>query len=306
MTRSGHDSPIALRLDGVCMQYGAVHVLDRVSLSLKKGEFLTLLGPSGCGKTTLLRLIAGFVQPSAGSLTLAGRDMTDVPPQRRHIGMVFQDYALFPHMSALKNVAYPLEARGVNRTEREARAQTMLDTVGLANYTQRLPRELSGGQQQRVALARALVFDPDIVLLDEPMAALDKKLRSQMQLEIMHLARQAGATVVSVTHDQEEALVMSDRIAVFNAGRLEQIDTPQRLYTRPQSAFVADFIGEANLLAGRVVAQDGDWLIEGPGWHMRLARGDTRASALSHSQEVCLDQPLQGKPVLKPEAARSV
>jgi len=283
-----HPPPAALRLDGVSMHYGAVRAVEEVSFAVGKGEFLTMLGPSGSGKTTCLRLIAGFIQPDAGRLFIDGRDMTRIAPQRRNIGMVFQDYALFPHMSALENVCYPLEARGVDRRQREQRGLTMLETVGLAGYAQRSPRELSGGQQQRVALARALVFDPAIVLLDEPMAALDKKLRGQMQLEILHIARQAGATVVSVTHDQEEALVMSDRIAVFKDGRLEQIGTPQALYTQPQSAFVADFIGEANLLHGRVQVHGDGLLIDGPGWQSCLSRTDSRAATLVDGQAVCL------------------
>jgi len=297
------DPDIAMRMDKVSMQYGAVRALDQVSLTLPRGKFLTLLGPSGCGKTTLLRLIAGFIQPAAGTLTIAGRDMRGVPAQRRNIGMVFQDYALFPHMSALANVAYPLEARGVARRLREQRAHAMLATVGLAEAGGRLPRELSGGQQQRVALARALVFDPDIVLLDEPMAALDKKLRGQMQLEILRIVRQAGASVVSVTHDQEEALVMSDQIAVLRAGRLEQVGTPQALYTRPQSTFVADFIGEANLLVGRVCLHDHEVLIDAPGWRTRLARDHAHTQNLNHDQAVCLVVRPEHIRVLGPDAS---
>jgi len=282
------DHPAALRLDGICLHYGAVRALADVSLSVGQGEFLTLLGPSGSGKTSCLRVIAGFIQPDAGRLFIDGRDMTRVAPQRRNIGMVFQDYALFPHMSALENVCYPLAARGVDRRERQKRGAAMLETVGLAGHAQRRPRELSGGQQQRVALARALVFNPAIVLLDEPMAALDKKLRGQMQWEILHIARQAGATVVSVTHDQEEALVMSDRIAVFKDGRLAQIGSPQALYTQPRSAFVADFIGEANLLRGRVRTHANRLLIDGPGWRSEVSRSHAHAATLTNGQAVCL------------------
>lgn len=283
----------AMKLDGVSKFYGPVKALDNVSFELRKGEFLTMLGPSGSGKTTSLRAIAGFIQPTSGRLLIDGHDMTSVPPQKRNIGMMFQDYALFPHMTVLENVGYPLETRGIRRAERTKRSMEMLEIVGLAHCAGRFPREMSGGQQQRVALARALVFKPDIVLLDEPMAALDKKLRSQMQIEIMHITRQVGATVVSVTHDQEEALVMSDRIAIFKDGRLEQIGTPQELYTRPRSEFVADFIGEANLLHGAVQAAGDQILVEGDGWRASLPKDDPRSAGLSGGQNVCL--------VLRPE-----
>jgi len=278
----------ALQLDRVSKHYGEVKALEDVSFELRKGEFLTMLGPSGSGKTTTLRVIAGFVEPSSGALLIDGRDMTGVTPQRRNIGMMFQDYALFPHMTVLENVAYPLETRGVKRSERESRAREMLGIVGLGDFAKRFPKQMSGGQQQRVALARALVFHPDIVLLDEPMAALDKKLRGQMQIEIMHIARKVGATVVSVTHDQEEALVMSDRIAIFRAGRLSQIGTPQELYTRPNSEFVADFIGEANLLRGTARREAGTCRLEGPGWQAILPADDPRAPAKTAAVTVVL------------------
>ncbi|MFC4625939.1 ABC transporter ATP-binding protein [Daeguia caeni] len=281
-------SGTAMKLDGVSKHYGNVKALDNVSFELKKGEFLTMLGPSGSGKTTSLRVIAGFIQPSFGRLYIDGKDMTGVPPQKRNIGMMFQDYALFPHMTVLENIGYPLETRGVKRVEREKRSMEMLEVVGLAHCARRYPKEMSGGQQQRVALARALVFNPDIVLLDEPMAALDKKLRSQMQIEIMHITRQVGATVVSVTHDQEEALVMSDRIAIFKDGRLEQIGTPQELYLQPRSEFVADFIGEANLLHGIVRMQDGKTVIEGANWTATLPAGDARQAKLASGRKVCV------------------
>ena len=283
----------AMKLDGVSKHYGPVKALDNVSFELRKGEFLTMLGPSGSGKTTSLRAIAGFIQPTAGRLMIDGRDMTSVPPQKRNIGMMFQDYALFPHMTVIENVGYPLETRGIKRAEREKRSMEMLEIVGLAHCAKRYPKEMSGGQQQRVALARALVFKPDIVLLDEPMAALDKKLRGQMQIEIMHITRQVGATVVSVTHDQEEALVMSDRIAIFKDGRLEQIGTPHQLYLQPKSEFVADFIGEANLLRGSVRATDDGVTIEGDGWRAGLPKSDIRTEALSRAQKACV--------VLRPE-----
>jgi putative spermidine/putrescine transport system ATP-binding protein len=288
----------AMKLDGVSKLYGAVKALDNVSFELRKGEFLTMLGPSGSGKTTSLRAIAGFIQPTAGRLFIDGRDMTVVPPQKRNIGMMFQDYALFPHMTVLENIGYPLETRGIKRVEREKRSMEMLEIVGLAHCANRYPKEMSGGQQQRVALARALVFKPNIVLLDEPMAALDKKLRGQMQIEIMHITRQVGATVVSVTHDQEEALVMSDRIAVFKEGRLEQIGTPHELYLRPRSEFVADFIGEANLLRGKVRATGDGVVIEGEAWTASLPKDDPRALSLAGAQKACV--------VLRPERIHAV
>ncbi|MDH6233232.1 putative spermidine/putrescine transport system ATP-binding protein [Mesorhizobium soli] len=290
---SSHVAGAAMKLERVSKFYGEVRALDDVSFELQKGEFLTMLGPSGSGKTTSLRAIAGFIQPSEGRLFIDGRDMTGVPPQRRNIGMMFQDYALFPHMTVLENVGYPLETRGIKRAERVKRSMEMLETVGLAHCARRYPRQMSGGQQQRVALARALVFKPDIVLLDEPMAALDKKLRSQMQIEIMHIAKQVGATVVSVTHDQEEALVMSDRIAIFKDGRLAQIGTPQELYTRPNSEFVADFIGEANLLHGRARIEHETCLLEGAAWRAALPKSDPRVAHLAAGQGLCL--------VLRPE-----
>ncbi|QNQ63837.1 ABC transporter ATP-binding protein [Brucella sp. 6810] len=288
----------AMKLDGVSKFYGHVKALDNVSFELHKGEFLTMLGPSGSGKTTSLRAIAGFIQPSSGRLFIEGRDMTSVPPQKRNIGMMFQDYALFPHMTVLENVGYPLETRGVKLAERERQSMQMLEIVGLAHCARRYPKEMSGGQQQRVALARALVFKPDIVLLDEPMAALDKKLRSQMQIEIMHITRQVGATVVSVTHDQEEALVMSDRIAIFKDGRLEQIGTPHELYLSPCSEFVADFIGEANLLYGTVRFEGNSVAIVGSGWRVTLPKDAPRSEALLDGRSACV--------VLRPERIEAV
>ncbi|MCB5410719.1 ABC transporter ATP-binding protein [Pseudogemmobacter faecipullorum] len=288
MANSSANGASALSLVNIAKHYGAVKALDDVSFELKKGEFLTMLGPSGSGKTTSLRVIAGFVAPTSGQLMIDGRDMTGVSPQKRNIGMMFQDYALFPHMSVADNVAYPLETRGVARAERRRRAMEMLEIVGLAHCAGRFPKQMSGGQQQRVALARALVFNPDIVLLDEPMAALDKKLRTQMQIEIMHITKQVGATVVSVTHDQEEALVMSDRIAIFKDGRLAQIGTPQDLYTHPKSEFVADFIGEANILRGQLRHDGALAVIEGPGWRASLPKSDPRVAASSASPSLVL------------------
>lgn len=263
MPSSAETAPHALELAGVCKNFGPVAALSDIAFTLNKGEFLTMLGPSGSGKTTTLRIIAGFMEPDSGDVRMHGESVAHAPPNKRNIGMVFQDYALFPHMSVAENVAFPLLARGCDRRTAAKKVEAMLEVVGLAGFGPRSIRQMSGGQSQRVALARALVFGPELVLLDEPMAALDKKLRGSMQTEILRIVKQLGATVISVTHDQEEALVMSDRIALFESGRLVQIGTPQELYERPSTSFVADFIGEANILSGTVGA--GGTLI-GAGW----------------------------------------
>ena len=245
---------IALRVVGATRRFGATLALGGVDLDVRKGEMLTLLGPSGSGKTTLLKVIAGFEIPDEGEVFLAGRNVTLAPPARRDVGMVFQNYALFPHMTVAQNIAFPLEMRKVPRAERERRVADALALVDLPAHGGRLPRELSGGQQQRVALARAVVFGPSLLLLDEPFGALDRKLREQMQLEVRRLQRRLELTAVFVTHDQEEALILSDRIAVMEAGRLSQLGSPQEIYRRPANRFVADFIGESNLFRARVVA----------------------------------------------------
>ena len=245
---------IALRVVGATRRFGATLALGGVDLDVRKGEMLTLLGPSGSGKTTLLKVIAGFEMPDEGEVFLAGRNVTLAPPARRDVGMVFQNYALFPHMTVAQNIAFPLEMRKVPRAERERRVADALALVDLPAHGGRLPRELSGGQQQRVALARAVVFGPSLLLLDEPFGALDRKLREQMQLEVRRLQRRLELTAVFVTHDQEEALILSDRIAVMEAGRLSQLGSPQEIYRRPANRFVADFIGESNLFRARVVA----------------------------------------------------
>jgi len=243
---------------GVQKSYGGLlTVIHDLNLTVQKGEFLTLLGPSGSGKTTSLMMLAGFEMPTQGEIRLAGRPVQDVPPHRRDIGMVFQSYALFPHMTVSDNLAYPLRARRMAKAEIKARVARSLDMVQMQRFADRRPAQLSGGQQQRVALARALVFGPELVLMDEPLGALDKNLRETLQHEIRHLHQQLGVTVVYVTHDQGEALTMSDRIAVFNHGRIEQLATPAELYERPANPFVADFIGENNALPGRVQAIDG-------------------------------------------------
>ncbi len=244
----------ALGLLGLTKRYGDFTAVDDVSLEVAQGEFLTLLGPSGSGKTTILMAVAGFVAPSGGSILLDGRDITPLPPERRNFGMVFQGYALFPHMTVAENVAFPLRVRGLSRADRDAKVRAALDLVQLAPFAGRLPKQLSGGQQQRVALARALVFDPALLLLDEPLSALDKKLRAELQEELKALHRRVGRTFVNVTHDQEEALSLSDRIAILNHGRLVQQGAPAALYDRPRTRFVADFLGKSNFLDGRVQA----------------------------------------------------
>ena len=233
---------------------GETLVIKNLNLTIRRGEFLTLLGPSGSGKTTTLLMLAGFEHPTSGEIRIEGRSLAREPAYRRDLGMVFQDYALFPHMTVAENVAFPLAIRKRPKQEIVAKTQAALDMVKLAGYGDRLPSKLSGGQQQRVALARALVFQPRMVLMDEPLGALDKQLREQMQLEIKHIQKDLGITVVYVTHDQSEALILSDRIAVFNDGSIYQLDTPDELYEHPQNTFVAQFIGENNQLHGEVVA----------------------------------------------------
>ena len=248
-------TPAAVEFEGVSRHYGAVHAVDGVSLSIADGEFFSMLGPSGSGKTTCLRLVAGFEQPSAGRVLLHGVEASRLPPFARDVNTVFQDYALFPHMDVRDNVAYGLMVRGLGRAERHARAAEMLAMVDLAGYERRKPVQLSGGQRQRVALARALVRRPRVLLLDEPLGALDLKLREQMQAELKALQRQLGITFIYVTHDQGEALSMSDRVAVFRAGRIEQVDAPQRLYRQPATEFVARFVGGANVLTAEQSAR---------------------------------------------------
>ncbi len=242
----------ALRVEGLRKRFGDVAALDGVSLDIASGELLTILGPSGSGKTTLLKVVAGFETADAGTVKVDGADITALPPAKRDIGMVFQNYALFPHLTVWANVAFPLEMRNVGKPEIERRVREALQLVELDGYDKRLPKQLSGGQQQRVALARAIVFNPRLLLLDEPFGALDRKLRETMQLEVRRLQRRLGLTTIFITHDQEEALVLSDRIAVMNKGRLEQVATTTEIYERPANAFVADFVGESNIFRGTV------------------------------------------------------
>jgi putative spermidine/putrescine transport system ATP-binding protein len=238
--------------------YGHFHAVRRLNLSIGRGEFLTFLGPSGSGKTTTLNMLAGFERPSQGVITLDGKSVDRLPPYERNIGMVFQNYALFPHMSVADNVAFPLSVRKVAKAEIGSRVTRALEMVRLERFKDRKPAQLSGGQQQRVALARALVFQPTLVLMDEPLGALDKKLREHMQIELMQIHQMLGVTIVYVTHDQSEALTMSDRVAIFESGAIDQIGTPDELYNKPATAFVAGFIGENNALDGVVERVDGD------------------------------------------------
>ena len=242
----------AVELRGLTKRYGSFTAVDDVSLAVGSGEFLTLLGPSGSGKTTILMMLAGFTAPTAGTILLDGTDITGLPPEKREFGMVFQGYALFPHMTVAENVAFPLRVRGLGRAAREAKVAAALDLVQLERFAGRRPTQLSGGQQQRVALARALVFDPALLLLDEPLSALDKKLRAELQEELKALHRRIGRTFVNVTHDQDEALSLSDHVAILNHGKLIQLGAPEALYERPRTRFVADFLGRSNFLHGTV------------------------------------------------------
>lgn len=256
MASDGSEPP-AIELDGVTRQYGATTAVEDVSLSVRDGEFFTLVGPSGCGKTTTLRLIAGFETPTEGSIRFGGEDVSGVSPEDRNVGVVFQNYALFPHMSVAENIGYGLNFAdppgGGTRTER---VEELLELVDLSGMGDRDPTELSGGQQQRVSLARALAPSPDILLLDEPMSALDARLRERLRREVREIQSELGVTTVYVTHDQAEALAVSDRLAVLSAGHVEQVGEPQTLYKRPESRFVADFVGENNVFDGTVVSTD--------------------------------------------------
>ncbi|HEV7623966.1 MAG TPA: ABC transporter ATP-binding protein [Amnibacterium sp.] len=249
-TRDSGAATPGIALDGVRKTFGSVVAVDRVDLEIADGELFAMLGPSGSGKTTVLRIIAGFEQPTEGRVRLAGVDATDLPPHRRDVNTVFQDYALFPHLTVQQNVEYGLTVRGVGRAERSRRAGEALEMVRLPGVGARRPDELSGGQRQRVALARALVVRPRVLLLDEPLGALDLKLREQMQVELKAIQREVGITFVFVTHDQDEALTLCDRLAVFNAGRIEQIGAAADVYERPQTRFVAGFVGTSNVLDG--------------------------------------------------------
>ncbi|PWC13445.1 ABC transporter ATP-binding protein [Brenneria corticis] len=283
-----------LHLEGLTRRFGHTAAVDNLNLTVEPGEFVTLLGASGSGKTTTLMMVGGFTAPSKGRILIGGRDVTHLPPAKRNLGVVFQNYALFPHLSVFRNLAFPLEMRGAAGNVIRQKVADALEMVQLADKGHRLPRELSGGQQQRVALARALIFEPQALLMDEPLGALDKKLREHMQLELKRLHTSSGSTVLFVTHDQEEALTLSDRIAVMQDGRIAQIDTPQSLYEQPQSRWVAEFIGQSNFIGGYI---DG---VNAAGYDLRLDSGERISGRgvkhLSYGQRVLA--------VLRPEKIR--
>jgi putative spermidine/putrescine transport system ATP-binding protein len=282
-----------VQITGLRKDYGSVVALQDTELTVATGEFLTLLGPSGSGKTTLLNLIAGMASPSRGRIVINGRDVTDLPAEKRGMGMVFQNYALMPHMTVFENIAFPLQIRKVPKAEIKRRVAEVLELVRLPHVAERKPKELSGGQQQRISIARCIVYKPDLILMDEPLGALDKKLREQMQLEIRRIHTELGITMLYVTHDQEEALNMSDRIMLMNAGRVEQIGTPHELYFEPRTQFTADFIGASTLLDATVIEAGNPALLE-------LAGGATcRVVLHDHAPAGAT-----GKLLLRPEALR--
>ena len=258
MTNQSSESspPVAPHVEfkGICKSFdGESYVVNDINLEIPRGEFLTLLGPSGSGKTTCLMMLAGFLSPTRGEILVDGKQVMDIPPHKRTFGMVFQNYALFPHMTVAKNLAFPLEVRGIEKSRRDELVQRALELVQLQDFGDRRPSQLSGGQQQRIAIARALVYEPDLVLMDEPLGALDRRLREEMQYEIRRIQDKVGVTMVYVTHDQGEAMVMSDRIAVFESGQIKQLASPVTLYEEPTDTFVASFIGENNQLKGEVI-----------------------------------------------------
>lgn len=276
------DTSPAVRLDGISKSYGDSYAVHDLSLDIARGEFFSLLGPSGCGKTTSLRMIGGFTDPTDGAILLGGEDVTALPPDKRNVNTVFQSYALFDHLSVADNVAFGLKRKGVGRAEIRERVAAMLDRVQLGGLAHRKPGTLSGGQRQRVALARALVNRPEVLLLDEPLAALDLKLRRRMQVELKQIQREVGITFVFVTHDQDEALTMSDRVAVMNEGRVEQCGTPEDVYERPASSFVASFMGTSNLVPG--IYRSGEVVVDqGPTLPVGTRTGVTEGSRVSLS-----------------------
>jgi len=277
-----------IRLEGVVKRFEDTVAVDGITLEIARGSFFALLGPSGCGKTTTLRMIGGFEEPTEGRIFLGDQDVVGLPPYKRDVNTVFQSYALFPHMSVEDNVAFGLERRGVPKQERKGQVVEMLELVGLSGYGNRKPKQLSGGQQQRVALGRALVNHPRVLLLDEPLGALDLKLRKQMQLELKRIQHEIGITFVHVTHDQEEAMTMADTIAVMNFGRIEQLGPPQELYERPATAFVAGFLGVSNLLPGSVEGADAVRLYSGELVHAQVDGHSGRVSAGVRPEKITL------------------
>jgi putative spermidine/putrescine transport system ATP-binding protein len=286
-----------LKVEDVSQRFGSFEALKRVSLNVTEGEFVTLLGPSGSGKTTTLKIIAGFLDADEGRVTLGGRDLTNVPAHNRDIGMVFQNYALFPHMTVAENVAFPLEMRKVPRADIRSKVDSALAMVRLPGLGNRRPRELSGGQQQRVALARALAFHPKLLLMDEPLGALDRKLREAMQFEIVRISRELGITVVYVTHDQEEALAMSHRIAVYHDGRIEQVGTPEEVYHGPASLFVAEFVGESTAFKGQLEERGGSFALRIGELALPVDPSQCRRSGLAAGHEAAI--------IVRPESMRA-
>jgi len=284
-----------VQITGLRKDYGAVVALHDTDLTVPAGEFLTLLGPSGSGKTTLLNLIAGMASPSHGDIVINGRNVTDLPAERRGIGMVFQNYALMPHMTVFENIAFPLQIRKVSKAEIKRRVAEVLEIIHLPHVANRKPKELSGGQQQRISIARCIIYKPDLILMDEPLGALDKKLREQMQLEIRRIHSELGITMLYVTHDQEEALNMSDRIMLMNAGRVEQLGTPHELYFEPKTQFAADFIGASTLIDATIVEAGEPALLSLPGGESCRVFLHDQASA-----------GIVGKLLLRPEALRLI
>ena len=268
-----------VHIDQVTKRFGKTVAIEYLDLTIQTGEFVTLLGPSGCGKSTTLRMLGGFDRPDRGRVVISGRDVTDLPPNKRNVNMVFQDYALFPHMSVSQNIRFGLELKGLTRAQISVREEELLSLLQLSALSSRHPDQLSGGQRQRVALARALAPDPDLLLLDEPLGALDAKLRAQLQLELKDIQQRTGKTFVFVTHDQDEALTMSDRIVVMNEGLVAQDGSPEDLYLRPQNRFVAQFIGETNLIDGTVQGVENDRIIiDWYGLQLRGRVGESKAS----------------------------
>ncbi len=294
-----------LRLASLSKKFGSFAAVDNVDLLINRGEFLTLLGPSGSGKTTLLMMIAGFLDPTAGEIFLDGRAISGQAPEKRNFGMVFQGYALFPHMTVRGNIAYPLEVRRQSRVDIDARVAEMLELVQLQPFADRYPRQLSGGQQQRVALARALSFGPDILLLDEPLGALDKKLRGDVQEQLKDIHRRLGTTFVYVTHDQEEALSMSDRIVIMDHGRIVQVGTPSELYERPKTVFAAAFLGKSNFIKARVETSDGETLICDAAGQRLQQRSPADPPALGDPIELALRPEKIGLAITQDEATEA-
>ncbi|UWU67969.1 ABC transporter ATP-binding protein [Bradyrhizobium sp. NC92] len=287
--RSGARARGGLEIRGVSKRFGTLEVVRPTTLSIESGQFVTLLGPSGSGKTTLLKMIAGFERPSTGAILIGDRDVTSLAPQKRNVGFVFQQYALFPHLTVAGNLAYPLQMRGMRRREIESAVQEALEMVRLSHLANRRPSDLSGGQQQRVALARAVIFRPPVLLMDESLAALDKRLREELQLEIRNLQRELKITTIAVTHDQTEALVMSDVIVVINDGAVQQVGAPADLYYRPRNEFVAGFLGESNVLKGCIEAGSGRTeLVLGSGLRVQI---DAPSSTGSGASVTCIVRP---------------